>query len=58
MINQFSKKINIILYSILLLAILLGSFLIVESSNLLYFIQNFLENKIFHRSFSLIKWAD
>lgn len=58
MINQFSKKINIILYSILLLAILLGSFLIVESSNLLYFIQNILENKIFHRSFSLIKWAD
>ena len=44
MINQFSKKINIILYSILLLAILLGSFLIVESSNLLYFIQSFLEN--------------
>lgn len=58
MINQFSKKINIILYLIVILSLSLCTFLIIKAPDLLFIIQNILENKVFHRTFSLEKWAD
>ena len=58
MINQFSKKINIILYLIVILSLSLCTFLIIKAPDLLFIIQDVLENKVFHRTFSLEKWAD
>lgn len=58
MINQFSKKINIILYLIVILSLSVCTFLIIKAPDLLFIIQDILENKVFHRTFSLEKWAD
>ena len=58
MINQFSKKINIILYLIVILSLSVCTFLIIKAPDLLFIMQNILENKVFHRTFSLEKWAE
>jgi hypothetical protein len=55
--QTFSKRTSIILNSISCLFLILGCVLIIISPDIIINVQSFLENVVFHRSFSLDKWA-
>lgn len=57
MITTYSRKTNIILYSFFLFFLIISSLLILLAPDLILIIQNILETKVFHRSFSLEKWS-
>lgn len=56
--NTFSKKTDKILLVLSIVGLAIGTGLVLFSGNLLYGIQEILENYVFHREFKIEKWAD
>lgn len=56
--NSFSKKTDKILLILSIIGLTIGTTLVLFSGNLLYGIQEILENYVFHREFKIEKWAD
>ncbi|MCI5522953.1 MAG: hypothetical protein MR449_02330 [Spirochaetia bacterium] len=56
--NHFSKKTETVLTCVFLAVLIASGLLILYSNSLLYLIQHFLEEKVYHRTFEISKWAD
>lgn len=56
--TEFKKRTDITLLVISLITILASAVIIAMSDKFLYFVQDFLQDEVFHRTFSLEKWAD
>lgn len=56
--TEFKKRTDITLLVISLITIIASAVIIAMSDKLLYFIQDVLQDKVFHRTFRLEKWAD
>ena len=56
--TEFKKRTDITLPVISLITIIASAVIIAMSDKLLYFIQDVLQDKVFHRTFNLEKWAD
>lgn len=56
--TEFKKRTDITLLVISLIIIIASAVIIAMSDKLLYFIQDVLQDKVFHRTFNLEKWAD
>lgn len=56
--KAFSKRQNILFIFFSFILLVLSLIPVLLSNNLLYILQTFLENKIFHRSFEISKWTN